>query len=260
MIRLSTTSWRRCPAAASSPGTRSITSMTRWNRPRSFSMNMFEWRGRGAFFLVAAHVQVVVLVPPVGQPVDERRVAVVGEDRRPVDGEQRVELGVLATTLDQAADPVSHMPPPSTCGPTPISACGPSPRLRPMLSSRAACRQPLDGKPSPPPEPAERLRLAIFSAARTDTPVALALRRMIYLVLHTARRRHRQRNRPPPARRPARRPPRTDRPSGRAQPRRDRRPCLATGPPRWPAGDRPGNGKPARRNRAGRRTSATTLT
>jgi 2-polyprenyl-6-methoxyphenol hydroxylase-like FAD-dependent oxidoreductase len=60
----------------------------------------------------------------------------------------------------------------------------------------------------------------------------------------TARKRHRQRNRPRPDRRPARRPPRTDRPSGRAQPRTDRRLYLATGPPVWPGR------KPARRHRA----------
>jgi 2-polyprenyl-6-methoxyphenol hydroxylase-like FAD-dependent oxidoreductase len=40
----------------------------------------------------------------------------------------------------------------------------------------------VDGKFSPPAEPMERLRLATFNAARTDTPVALALRRMIHLV------------------------------------------------------------------------------
>ena len=48
-------------------------------------------RGR-ALLLVAAHVQVVVVRAPVGQPVDQPRVAVVGEDHRPVGGEQRVEL------------------------------------------------------------------------------------------------------------------------------------------------------------------------
>ena len=50
--------------------------------------------GGGAFLLVAADVEVVVAQAAVGQPVDERRVAVVGEDDRRVPGEQRVELGV----------------------------------------------------------------------------------------------------------------------------------------------------------------------
>ena len=50
-------------------------------------------RGR-ALLLVAAHVQVAVVRPPVGQPVDQPRVAVVGEDHRPVGGEERVELRV----------------------------------------------------------------------------------------------------------------------------------------------------------------------
>ena len=53
-----------------------------------------ERRGGGAFLLVAADVEVVVVGAAVGEPVDQPRVAVVGEDHRPVGGEQRVELGV----------------------------------------------------------------------------------------------------------------------------------------------------------------------
>jgi hypothetical protein len=45
-------------------------------------------------FLVTADVDVGVVGPPVGEPMDHRRVAVVGEDHRPVGGEQSVELGV----------------------------------------------------------------------------------------------------------------------------------------------------------------------
>src|SRR5260370_37123171 len=37
-------------------------------------------RGCGAFLLVAAHVNVVVIVPPVGEPVNEPRIAVKRED------------------------------------------------------------------------------------------------------------------------------------------------------------------------------------
>jgi hypothetical protein len=48
----------------------------------------------GALLEVAADVQVAVVGPAVRQPVDQPRVAVVGEDDRPVGGEYRVELGV----------------------------------------------------------------------------------------------------------------------------------------------------------------------
>jgi len=50
--------------------------------------------GGGAFLLVAADVDVVVAVAAVGEPVDQPRIPVVGEDDRPSGGEQRVELGV----------------------------------------------------------------------------------------------------------------------------------------------------------------------
>src|SRR5690349_9304434 len=49
---------------------------------------------RGALLLVPAHVDLVVVGAPVGQPVDEPRVPVVGEDDRLVGGEDGVELGV----------------------------------------------------------------------------------------------------------------------------------------------------------------------
>jgi 2-polyprenyl-6-methoxyphenol hydroxylase-like FAD-dependent oxidoreductase len=38
------------------------------------------------------------------------------------------------------------------------------------------------GRPTPPLEPAERLRSAAFLAARTDADIAVALRRMLHLV------------------------------------------------------------------------------
>src|SRR6266516_2562061 len=43
-----------------------------------------EWRGRGSLFLVAADMEVVVVRPPVAEAVDQPRIAVVGEDHRPV--------------------------------------------------------------------------------------------------------------------------------------------------------------------------------
>ena len=77
-----------------SRGTRSMTSMARSKRSSWLSTRHVERRGRGALLLVAAHVEVVVVGAPVGQPVDQPRVAVVGEDHRLVAGEQRVEVGV----------------------------------------------------------------------------------------------------------------------------------------------------------------------
>ena len=51
--------------------------------------------GRGrALLLVAAHVDVVVVGAPVGETVDQPRIAVVGEDHRPAGREQGVELVV----------------------------------------------------------------------------------------------------------------------------------------------------------------------
>src|SRR5262249_16891171 len=46
-----------------------------------------EWCRGGAFFLVAAYVNVLMACSPVGQPVNEPRVAMEGEDDRLVRGE-----------------------------------------------------------------------------------------------------------------------------------------------------------------------------
>ncbi len=51
-----------------------------------------EGRGRRALFLVAAHVDVVVVVAPVSEPVNEPRIAVEGEDDRHADRKELVEL------------------------------------------------------------------------------------------------------------------------------------------------------------------------
>src|SRR6266516_7195991 len=53
-----------------------------------------ERRRRRALLLVPPHVQVVVVRGPVGETVDQPRVAVVGEYDRPVGGEESVELPV----------------------------------------------------------------------------------------------------------------------------------------------------------------------
>src|SRR5215469_7632168 len=46
----------------------------------------------GALFPVAAHVEVAMTLSPVGQPVNEPRIAVEGEDDRLVGREQRIEI------------------------------------------------------------------------------------------------------------------------------------------------------------------------
>ena len=53
-----------------------------------------EGRGDGAFFLVAADVDVVVVGAAVGQPVDQPRIGMEGEDDRLVLGEELVEIHV----------------------------------------------------------------------------------------------------------------------------------------------------------------------
>jgi hypothetical protein len=53
-----------------------------------------EGRGDGALLLVTADVDVLVIGAAVGEPVDQPRVAVEGEDDRPVLGEELVEVGV----------------------------------------------------------------------------------------------------------------------------------------------------------------------
>ena len=51
-----------------------------------------ERRRRRPFLLVAADMEVRVVPAPVGEPVDQPRVAVVGEDDRPRGREERIEL------------------------------------------------------------------------------------------------------------------------------------------------------------------------
>src|SRR6185295_8802157 len=53
-----------------------------------------ERRRRGAFFLVTAHVQVGVAMTPVGQAMDQPRIAVKREQDRLVDREDRIEFRV----------------------------------------------------------------------------------------------------------------------------------------------------------------------
>src|ERR1700734_3054048 len=53
-----------------------------------------ERRGRGSLFLVTAHMNVVVAGAPIGQAMDQPRIAVKGEDDWLVDSEQGVEVAV----------------------------------------------------------------------------------------------------------------------------------------------------------------------
>src|SRR6266699_2266277 len=50
---------------------------------------------RGAFLLVPTNMKIVVVVPAVGQPVNNSRITVEGEDHWFVAREQRVEIPVL---------------------------------------------------------------------------------------------------------------------------------------------------------------------
>ncbi len=74
-----------------------------------------EGRGNGALFLVAADVDVVVVGAAVGQPVDQPRVGMEGEDDRFIPGEEFVEIrvgepvGVLGLRLQlHEVDDIDH--------------------------------------------------------------------------------------------------------------------------------------------------------
>jgi 2-polyprenyl-6-methoxyphenol hydroxylase-like FAD-dependent oxidoreductase len=73
----------------------------------------------------------------------------------------------LATTLDKATDPLSYAVAFDAWTHTNIGAWyGPQAQADASLARRMQAA--VDGKPSPPPDPMERLRLAIFNASRTD--------------------------------------------------------------------------------------------
>ncbi len=55
---------------------------------------MSNGRRDGAFLLVAADVDVVVIGPAIGQPMDQRGIAVKGEDHGRARGEERIEVGI----------------------------------------------------------------------------------------------------------------------------------------------------------------------
>ena len=92
--------------------------------------------GGGAFLLVAADVEVVVVRTAVGEAVDEPRVAVVGEDDGTVSGEERVEfavvepVGMLAGRLQ--GEQVDHVD-------------DPDPQFRDVVSEIVDCGEGLEG-------------------------------------------------------------------------------------------------------------------
>src|SRR5580700_845701 len=48
-----------------------------------------EWRRRRTLLFISAHVEVCMIRPPIGEPVDERRITMVGEYDRHALREQR---------------------------------------------------------------------------------------------------------------------------------------------------------------------------
>ena len=80
--RRSCIAWRMWPARAARPG-HAVDDVDDEVEPvEVVEHDHVERRGGRALLLVAAHVQVVVVVPPIGEPMDEPRVAVVREDDR----------------------------------------------------------------------------------------------------------------------------------------------------------------------------------
>ena len=59
-----------------------------------------ERRGGRAFFLVAAHVQVLVVGAAIGEPMNQPGIAVIGEDDRLVGREEHVEILVAQDRAD----------------------------------------------------------------------------------------------------------------------------------------------------------------
>ncbi|MBV9093362.1 MAG: hypothetical protein JO132_05730, partial [Streptosporangiaceae bacterium] len=87
----------------------------------------------------------------------------------------------VAATVERAADPAGYVAAFDAWTDANIGTWyGPQAQADASLSRRL--RAAVDGQPSPPPDPAERLRLTVFAASRTDAPVAVPLRRMIHMV------------------------------------------------------------------------------
>ena len=92
--RRSSICWRRCAARSAETGHAVDHVDHEVEAVEIVEHHHVERRRRRPLFLVPANVQVARVRAPVGQPVDQPRVAVVGEDDRPVAREQRVEVRV----------------------------------------------------------------------------------------------------------------------------------------------------------------------
>src|SRR5215813_7073127 len=53
-----------------------------------------EGRGCRPLLFIAMYMEIVMVMPPVGEPVDQRRIAVVSENDRSIQGEHRIEVCV----------------------------------------------------------------------------------------------------------------------------------------------------------------------
>src|SRR5579859_969909 len=51
-----------------------------------------EWRGGRALFFISADVEVIVVLAPVGQAMDQRRITMIRKDHRAVGGKDLVEV------------------------------------------------------------------------------------------------------------------------------------------------------------------------
>ena len=91
---LSRTRWRRCAVLRTQPGRAIEHGLDQVKAIEVVQHRHVERRGGRALLLVAAHVQVVVVVAAIGEAMDQPGIAVEGEDDRLVGGEERVELRV----------------------------------------------------------------------------------------------------------------------------------------------------------------------
>ncbi len=71
-----------------------MVSMTRWKRSRLVHHRHIERRRDRPLFLVAADMDVVVIGAPIGQPVNQPRIGMEGEDHRLFLREKPVEISI----------------------------------------------------------------------------------------------------------------------------------------------------------------------
>ena len=59
--------------------------------------HLIEGRAGGAFFLVAMHMKIPMIGATIGEPVNQRRIAVIGEDDRLIYCEELIEFSIAQT-------------------------------------------------------------------------------------------------------------------------------------------------------------------